>query len=111
MTKKTLLSALAVCCMLAASCTRQDPERYLTAYPGQPGGSVDLTAGASFIYSGEDGVYTISLCNCGKYASSTPNPWFEAGETDAASPSHYRFLFGTGEGAGTRLWFFNIGAQ
>ena len=100
------LSAL-LCCTLAPSCTRQDlPENVLTACPGELGGAADPAAGAALAYIGGDGRYTVSLCDCGEYASSTPNPLFEPDCGDPALSAHYRFFFPDGPGEDAVLWFF-----
>nr|MCR4860725.1 hypothetical protein [Bacteroidales bacterium] len=61
-----------------------------------------------FLYTGEKGVYTISLCDCGKYSASTPNPYFDAEEDDVCRSGHYRHFFSTVLDGDDRLWFFNV---
>ena len=107
-----LVLTLSALMLLVISCTRQahaEREMFtLTACPGSLTGEVEPEAAVSYHYSGSDGVYTISLCDCGKYSASVENPVFDAAEGDAHKPAHYRYFFGEGQGAQARFWFFNL---
>ena len=112
LTVLNLLAGLSLAVLLAGavSCTKGESvaAQELVAFPGTLDGAVDSGSPATFPYSGDGGTYSVSLCDCGRYAALTDNPWYDSAVGEAASVAHYRYFFSAGDPDAVLFWFTNI---